>query len=244
MVSATFSETGDVAMQELEQLRGSHHCIGTGRAVADLIFKMLHSHAVENGGMISADDILSVKAQFILDLPLGMDLFERINQECMHASGSAAPDPFSQDHILSTLLLACGEGSARHAFNLQIAKCGPNWLNYFFQGLAEVAQKNLRQESWQDLIAAYVQAAEIYKANMQVLDVIARNDVRILSDSIAPLYEMFESNQIVPTSSTINNFIARQYKFTGPRIVKITDDQIRRFLTMLSKEMSLKLHLP
>jgi hypothetical protein len=51
-------------MAELAQLRGSHHCIGTGRAVADLIFKIVHGQAVSNGGTISAEEILSLKAQF------------------------------------------------------------------------------------------------------------------------------------------------------------------------------------
>ena len=233
-------------MPELEQLRGSHHCIGTGRAVADLIFKIVHSRAMENGGMISAKDILSVKAQFIVNLPSGMDFFERINRECMHASGSAAPDPFSRDNLLSTLLLACGKGSAEYAFKYQKEKCGPDWLSNFFQGLAEVARRNISRESWQDLIAAYVHTAEASKAKMQVLDVIARNDVKkILSDSMAPLYKMFESDQIArSTSFAINDFIALKYNVRGPSVVKITDDQMGQFLTMLSKEMPLRLHPP
>jgi len=233
-------------MPESAQIRGSHHCIGTARMVADLIFEFVHSQAIANGGMISAEDILGVKAQFVVSFPSGMEFFERINRECMHASGSAAPDPFSRDNLLSTLLLACGKGSAQYAFKFQIEKCSPDWLSYFFQGLSEVARKNLSQESWQDLIAAYVHAAEINKAKLQVFDVIARNDINmILSDSIAPLYKMFESDEIArSTSSAINNVIARKYNITGPSIAKITDDQMECFLKMLSKELPLRLHLP
>jgi len=79
--------------------------------VADLIFEFVHSHAIANGGMISAEDILSAKAQFVLSLPVGIDAFEKINRECMHASGSAAPDPFSRDNILSTLLSEVDPGN-------------------------------------------------------------------------------------------------------------------------------------
>jgi hypothetical protein len=245
-VSAISSEAGILMMPESAQIRGSHHCIGTARMVADLIFEFVHSQAIANGGMISAEDILSAKAQFVLSLPVGIDVFEKINRECMHASGSAAPDPFSRDNILSTLLSACGKGSAEYAFNFQIDRCGPSWLSCFFQGLSQVARKNISEESWGDLITAYVHAAEIYKANMHVFDVIARNDVKAtLSDCIAPLYKMFESDEIAKsTSAEINNVIARKYNVTGPSIVKITDDQMKRFLTMLLKEMSLRLHPP
>lgn len=230
-------------MAELDQLRGSHHCIGTGRAMADLIFKIVHSRALENGGMISAEEILSVKAQFVVGLPSGMDFFERINQECMHASGSTASDPFSQDTLLSTLLSACGKGSAELAFKLQVEKCGADWLEIFFQAFSEVARNNISQDTWQNLIAAYVHAAEVYKAKMQVFDIIARNDVRtILSDCVAPFYRIFESDKIAKSiNASINDVIARKYNIAGPSTVKITNDQMERFLTMLSKEMSLRL---
>jgi hypothetical protein len=225
-------------MSQPAQLRGSHHCIGTGRTIADLIFKIVYDRAIENGGALSAEEVLSVKAEFIVSLPSGVDFFERVNQECMYASGSAAPDPFSRDNILSTLLLACGKGSARYAFRFQIERYGPDWLGYFFQALSQVVRRNISNELWEDLIAAYVHAAEINKANMQVLDVIARNDVRvILSDSVAPLYRMLELDEIArSTGAEINDVIA--CKVAEPGIVKITDDQMKTFLTMLAKEMS------
>jgi hypothetical protein len=163
----------------------------------------------------------------------------------MHASGSAAPDPFSRDNILSTLLSACGKGSAEYAFKFQIDRCGPTWLSCFFQGLSQVARKNISEESWGDLITAYVHAAEINKANMHVFDVIARNDVKAtLSDCIAPLNKMFESDEIAKSTSAEINDVIRNYNVTGPSIVEITDDQMKRFLTMLLKEMSFRLHPP
>lgn len=56
---------------------------------------------------------------------------------------------------------------------------------------------------------------------------------------------MFEAGEIaVSADAKINDVIAREYCVAGPGIVKMVDDQIRAFRTMLSKEMSLKLHLP
>ena len=50
-------------MTELTGIRGSHHCIGVGRAAADIIFGLVHSQATKNGGVLSAEEILSLKAQ-------------------------------------------------------------------------------------------------------------------------------------------------------------------------------------
>jgi hypothetical protein len=211
-----------------------------------LIFKTIHGQAIANGRTISAEDIRSSKAQFILGLPSGMEFFEKINRECMLASGSTAPDPFSRDNILATLLSACCRGSAEYAFRLQIENCSPDWLGYFFRGLSQVVRENLSQESWEELVAAYVHMAKINKAKMQVFDVIARNDVKtILSDCIAPLYRLFESDEIAKSiGAEINNVNACKHDVTGPSIVKITCDQMERSLTMLLKEMSLRLRRP
>jgi len=233
-------------MPELEQLRGSHHCIGTGRTVADLIFKIVHAQAVSNGGMISAEEILSLEAQFFLSLPSGIDFFEKINRQCMHASGSTADDPLSRQNILPTLLSVCTKSSAEHAFRLQVEKCKAIWLKSFFQGLSEVVRRNLNEELWRILTAAYVHTAGMKKANMQVLDVLARHDVKaILADGLAPLYEVFESDKIAKSiSSQINNVIAREYNVTGPSIIKITDEELMTFLTMAQKEMPIRLPEP
>jgi len=81
---------------------------------------------------------------------------------------------------------------------------------------------------------------------MQVLDLLARNDVKeIISDGLAPLYTMLEFDEIAKsTSAQINDVIAREYKIAGPSIVKITDEDLMTFLTMLQKEMPIRLHLP
>jgi hypothetical protein len=129
---------------------------------------------------------------------------------------------------------------------LQIEKCKAIWLKSFFQGLSEVVRRNLNEESWLILIAAYVHTAEMKKGDLQVLDVLARHDVKaILADGLAPLYEVFESDNIAKSiSAQINDVIARQYKVTGPSIVKITDEELLTFLTMAQKEMPIRLPEP
>jgi hypothetical protein len=195
-------------MPELAGIRGSHHCIGVGRATADIIFGLVHSQATKNGGVLSAEEILSLKAQFVLSLPSGIAFFEKVNQQCMKASGGTSPDPLSRDHILQTLLSVCAKGSAEHAFRFQIERCKEIWLNCFFRGLSQIVPKNISDESWLVLIAAYVQTAALNKANMQVIDMLARYDVKtIIADSLTPLYTMVES-KTKSASAEINNVIA------------------------------------
>jgi hypothetical protein len=226
------------------QIRGSHHCIGASRMTTDAIFGIIHSRAVANGGMISAQAILDAKAQFIESLPSGIDLFEKINRECMNASESSAPDPFSRDLILSTLLAACGKGSAEHAFRLQIDRCGLTWLNYFFYAFAQCAQRNLSLASRGRLISDFVGAAEKFKENLQVSDLIHRSNVQaILLECIAPFSKTLELDEIVKSiGAEINNYMANRYNIAGPFIAKITDDQLRCFLNMLLHEMPLIFH--
>lgn len=224
------------------QIRGCHHCIGTSRILIDAIFSVIHSRAIANGGVISAKAVMDAKAQLIETLPSSVDLFETINRECMAASKSTAPDPFSHDMILSTLLAASAEGSAKHVFKLQIEHCGANWLNYFFQAFAKCAQKNLSQASWKHLIATFVQVAETKKANMQVSDLLHQNQVKeTLLECIAPFYKTLGLDEIVKsTAAEIDSYLSRQYNITGPFIAKITDHQMKHFLEMLREEMPLK----
>jgi hypothetical protein len=226
------------------QIRGSHHCIGASRMTVDTIFGIIHSRAVAYGGLISAQAIMDAKAQFIESLPSGIDLFEKTNRECMTASKSSAPDPFSRDMILTTLLAACGKGSAEHTFRLQIDQCGQTWLNYFFHAFAQCAKNNLSQASRGRLISAFVGAAAKTKANMQVSDLINRSDVKeILLECIAPFSKTLELDEIAKSIGfEVNNYIANQYNIAGPFIAKISDDQIKRFLEMFSNEMPLIFH--
>jgi hypothetical protein len=226
-----------------DQIRGSHHCIGTSRITADAIFGIIHSRAVANGGTISIEAINDAKAQFIESLPSGIDLFEKINRECMAASKSTAPDPFSSDMILSTLLAACGDGSAKHAFKIQLEHCGNKWLDYFFQGFAQNVQKNLGGKTWGRLRAAFVHSAEKRKGNTQISDLLNRNEVKeVLLECISPFSKSLELDEFIKsTGATINNYIANTYTIAGPFIAKITDDQMKRFITMLLNELPIKL---
>jgi hypothetical protein len=227
-----------------EPVRGCHHCIGAARTVTDVIFSTLHSRAIANGGVISASEIKIAQAQFIEKLPTGFELFELVHKECMDTSASHAPEPFSRDMILSTLLSACGKGSAKHVFKVQTEQCGIEWFGYFFYAFSLAAQDNLSHASRARLIDAYVDAAGKYKSSLTVMHLL--NDARIakiLSKCIAPFLMAAEiDNLSLVVSDRVNEYISTKYNFTGAYIAKITSAQVKQFFELLRKEAALTLH--
>jgi hypothetical protein len=115
----------------------------------------------------------------------------------------------------------------------------------FLRGAGAGRPKELGPETWKLLIAAFVHAAEKHKAHMKVSDLMNRNDVKaIILDCMTPLCRTLELDDTAKSAGAeINNNIARKY-VSGPYIAKITDDQMKRFLTMLLKEMSLNCRPP
>ena len=194
--------------------------------------------------MISVEDITNARVDIIESLSSSVDSFEKIHQECMDASGSYAPDPFSRDMILSTLLLACGERSAKQVFKVQIEKCGPEWLGYFFYAFAKVARDHLSHESKVHLIIAYADAAGKIKSNLTVSNLLNEAGIKqIILECVASISKAIEIDEAFKsTSDRVNEFIATKYNFTGPYITKITADQMKQYFVMLQKETEHALH--
>ena len=232
------------SMFKSAQLPGCHHCIGAADAATDQIVGILRSRAIANGGMISIEEITKAYAQFNESLSSSIDSFETIYQECMEASESHAPDPFSRDMILSTLLSSCGGRSARQAFKAQNEKCGEEWLDYYFYALSKVSRDNLSQESRVNLIVAYADAAVKFKSNLSASDLLNEARIKeILLECIEAFSETARLEEISKsTSDRVNKFIATKYNFTEPYIATITTDQMKQYFVMLRREAEPALH--
>ena len=228
----------NILLSNSTQLPGCHHCIGAAHTSTDVIFRIIKSRAISNGGMISVEEIANAHAQFNESISSSVDSLETIHQECMEASGSYAPDRFSRDRILSTLLSACGQRSSRHVFKVQIEKCGPEWLDYFFYALSKVARDNLSKETKVKLLVAYVDAAIKFKSNLSVPALLNQTRIReIVLECIVPFSKRIELDEVSKsTSDRINKYIATKYNFTGPYITKITADQMKQYFATLQKE--------
>jgi hypothetical protein len=146
--------------------------------------------------------------------------------------------------ILSTLLLACGEKSARQVFKAQIEKCGVGWLGCFFYAIGKICRDNLSRASKINLIVAYADAAVKFKSNLSASDLL--NDTRIketLLECIEPFSETAGLDEkSKSTSDRVNKFIATKYNFTEPYIATITTEQMKQYFIMLQRATESALH--
>ena len=144
-----------------DAVAGPHHCIGAARTASELIFRSLRAHCVSNGGSLSLSELESFYSKFINSFSSGFDLFEFVHHNCMDASASTAEMPFARDKILATLLRACGEKTARHAFSVQVELLGSTWISQFFDSFAEYIRQHLCVNADIRLINAYTRSLKL-----------------------------------------------------------------------------------
>ena len=222
---------------------GPHHCIGTARAVCDLMFRSLRIHCTSNGGNLSLSDLERFYPHFIGNMSAGFDMFESGHQRCMDASASAAENPFARGVILATLLRACGERSAQRAFSIQIDHCGAEWTKQFFDDFARYIQAHMRTNVELRLIDAYVDVAATPKTEMSVSELLKHESIQgVLRDC---LFRFEEPGWRAAVSKQFCDFVnelgARARNIGEAHISKITDEQVRSFLRLLSHEFRLAL---
>ena len=126
-----------------EALPGPHHCLGTARTAAEIVYRSLHAQCVARGGVLSVEDLEQCYAEIIDSFSCGFDIFERRHLTCMHASISMAEMPFRRERILATVLHACGEAAARQVFASQVEQLDEAWLRPFFDGFAHYIRQHL-----------------------------------------------------------------------------------------------------
>ena len=129
-----------------DELPGPHHCIGTARAVTEIVFRSLRAQCTAGGGTLSLEEIDSFYSRIIDSFSSGFDLFELRHRRCMDASLSSAAMPFARGKILSTFLRACGEKSAQATFSVQVERMGVEWIDLLFGGLARYVREHVHAD--------------------------------------------------------------------------------------------------
>ena len=82
-----------------DELPGPHHCIGTARAVTELVFRGLRAECAASGGTMSLVEIENFYSRIIDSFSSGFDLFELRHSRCMDASLSRAAMPFARSTL-------------------------------------------------------------------------------------------------------------------------------------------------
>ncbi len=220
------------------ELPGPHHCIGTARAVSEVVFRTLRTRCVAAGGSLSLQEIETIYSKIIESFSSGFDLFELRHHRCMDASLGTAAMPFARDKILATLLHACSDKAAHAAFSLQVDELGTGWINQFFDSLAHYIRQHIQADIDERLIQAYVDTAAIPGIKLTVDDLLKQKSIQsVLFDCVGLFDTSGAPHSIVKNvCDDVNEWVAGQRVVDGPNVCKITEEQTRRFLDLLPRE--------
>lgn len=223
--------------------RGPHHCAAAASSTIETIFRYLQSRCTAQGGSLSPADIEAARAHLVQSLPKAFGFFETVNQRCMDASGSTMPALFARENILGSLLTACGQKAARTAFPNQITRFGAPWLDQFFGGLAQFVRDNICASADDRLAKLYATAAVKFGVNLSVNDLLQDADTcAVLNECLAPLLARDAPAAVsARLSDAVSLFIATRRGIPKPDISKVTEQEMRAFLTWLPPQVQLAL---
>jgi len=219
---------------------GPHHCIGGARAATDLMYRSLRARC-ETRGTLSLLELDEFYATFVDCFARGFHLFESIHRQCMCACAGSTDTPLASGTILSTLLRACLENSARHGFSLQVEHFGDPWLKKLFDVFAQYIRDHVNATADVQLTDAYADAATSLKGALSIPDLLKRDDVaRILRACVAPFEAPAAGAAIAATafSDYFNNHIATTEQIVGPHLSKITNREAAEFLRLVPIQVS------
>lgn len=204
-----------------------------------MIFRYLQSKCVTTGTLTSAE-LEAARVHFMQSFPNAFNFFETVNQRCMEASAGTAPAFFAKENILASLVFACGHKAARSAFPNQIARFGPPWLNQFFGGVAEFIRQHVCPTADDRLMKAYALAAGKYGAKLAVTDLLKEDGaLRILHECFAPFMAPDAPMIVAAKLSDVASFhIAAARGIPKPDISKVTEQEVRSFLTWLPPQIN------
>jgi hypothetical protein len=218
--------------------------MASATAVAEMIFRYLHSRCAASGGTMTAADLDAARVHMSQSLPNAFNFFEAINQRCMEAAAATAPTFFAKENILASLLFTCGHRAARSAFPNQITRFGPPWLNQFFGGFAEYVRQHVCASADDRLIKAYAMAAAKYGAKLGITDLLKEpSTLEVMHECFAPLMLADAPTLYAAKLSDVASFfIAAARGIPKPDISKVTEQEVRSFLTWLPPQIQIALH--
>ena len=193
---------------------------------------------------MSAADLEAAHAHFSQALPNAFNFFETINQRCMEAAAATAPTFFSRENVLATLLFACGHRAARSAFPNQITRFGAPWLNQFFGGFAEDVRQHICATADDRLVKAYAIVGGRLGAKLTVTDLLKEpTTLDVLRECFAPFLLSEAPAAFAARLSDVASFhIAAARGIPKPDISKVTEQEVRSFLTWLPPQINVALH--
>ena len=228
-----------------ELLRGPHHCVGIATAVTERIFLFLKTRAEAQGGTLAVADLGALRQQFLASLAKAANYFEGVDRLYNEASAATAPDSVSRENILGTLVFVGCHKAARTAFP-QAERIGANWLNQLFGGIARYIREQICTDANERLTKGYFEVAAKLGAKLVVSDLLADEAVqRVLRDCFAPMIVNDAIDRIAePLCDTVNSHIAGKRGIGKADPSKVTEAEMKKFLTFLPPQLTLAFGAP
>ena len=223
---------------------GTHHCIATGHAVVDMVFRYLRASCNSRGGRLTDSELATARLELLERFTSAFDIFDAIHQTCMDASGATATMAFSQDKILSSLLRACSKRSAAHVFSNEISRQGSDWLSLFYDAFSESIQRHVNLNAERRLTNAYAEAAGKLGQTLSIKKLLSEQAIQKVLRECALPFEAFgpSSAMAARLGSELNDYIAKDSEH-ALNSGKITDSQIQKFLTLFPREVYIALKM-
>jgi hypothetical protein len=220
-------------------LRGPHHCVANANAVTEMVFRYLQSRCSATESL-NAADLEAARAHLMQSFPNAFTFFESVNQRCMEASAATAPTFFAKENVLASLLFACSHKAARSAFANQIARFGSPWLTQFFGGFSEYVRQNVSPTVDERLMKIYAIAAGRHGAKLTVTDLLGEDGARrVMQECLTPFMAPDAPTVLASKLSDIVSFhIAAARGIPKPDISKVTEQEVRSFLTWLPPQVN------
>jgi len=224
---------------------GTHHCIATGHTVVGIVFRYLYASCASHGGSLSESNLAIAHRELIESFPSAFDLFDAIHQTCMVASGATAPMAFEQGRMLSSLLYACSKRSAAYVFSYEFSRLGAGWLSLFYDAFSESIQRHVNLNAEQRLTNAYAETAGKLGQILSIEKLIAEKAVQDVLRECALPFDAFGASgaMVMQLNSEINAYIAVKNADTVPRLSKVTDGQLQKFLSLFPREIYIALKM-
>jgi hypothetical protein len=216
-------------------LPGPHHCIGTARAVTDVVFRSLHTQCLARGGTLSLKELELFHSKIIDSLSSGFNLFEVRHHQCMNASLAISDMPYARDKILATLLRECAEKSACDAFWLQIERSGMKLIGGLFDSLALYVHDHGDATIEGRLIKAYVETAATPHVKLTIKELLKHDGVSDTLLDCATAFGAHSARESIATEicDSINKLAAGSGGIDGSHVHRVTEAPMRSFLTLL-----------
>ena len=204
-------------------LAGPHHCIGTARAVVDLVFQQLSDMCSGKDECLTRSDLKNLHAALVDSLAAGrlpwmQDVFKR----CMDARMQARVT-LERDSIVAVVLGLWLGDTIGDVFAAQVARGGPAWQPLFLDAVGRCIVRYITPQIGARLFSAYARLASRYGADLSVSDLKRDPELSLLVTEMLLFLTSHDAvGDAIMLAQAVND--AMSERFTAERVPEVVVD--------------------